>query len=61
MSLEMESQRVGHVSLERLAGAGAASVRLQPAAPVKAELTQEDIVEKPEWPSLAYDEVVDAR
>ncbi|BDA41258.1 hypothetical protein COCOBI_02-0380 [Coccomyxa sp. Obi] len=60
----MESERLGHVSLERLAGAGAARVRLQPAAPVKAlkaELTQEDIVEEPEWPSLTYDEVVDAR
>ncbi|CAL8462020.1 g1551 [Coccomyxa elongata] len=57
----MDSQRLGHVSLERLAGAGASRVRLQPPAPVKAELTQEDIVEEPEWPSLTYDEVVDAR
>ncbi len=57
----MDSQRLGHVSIERLAGAGAARVRLQPAAPVKAEFTQEDIVEEPEWPSLTYDEVVDAR
>lgn len=57
----MDTQRLGYVSLERLAGAGAARVRLQPAAPVKAELTQEDIVEEPEWPSLAYDEIVDAR
>ena len=58
---EMEAERAGHVSRERLASAGAASVRLRPAAPAKAELAEEDILEDAELPRLSYDEVMDAR
>ncbi|EIE25021.1 hypothetical protein COCSUDRAFT_61270 [Coccomyxa subellipsoidea C-169] len=57
----MEAERAGHVSRERLASAGAASVRLRPAAPAKAELAEEDILEDAELPRLSYDEVMDAR
>ncbi len=55
----MEAERAGHVSRGRLASAGAASVRLRPAA--KAELAEEDILEDAELPRLSYDEVMDAR
>ena len=57
----MDAVRVGHVSVERLAGSGAANVRLRPAVPAKAELAQEDILEDADLPHLQYDEVMDAR
>lgn len=59
--IEMDTERAGHVSVERLAGAGAANVRLRPAAPAKAELAEEDIFGDGDLPRLSYDEVMDAR
>ena len=59
--VELDTERAGHVSVERLAGAGAANVRLRPAAPAKAELAEEDIFEDGDLPRLLYDEILDAR
>lgn len=59
----MEEKRAGHVSVERLTGAGAASVRIQPPAPqqLDAELAEEDILDGCDMPCLTYDEIMDAR